>query len=75
MGRSDVVHEFSEIVTGSGIELVVDILHRECTEIDVIRMRIRSVDVAARLAEIRAPSFTEQALKLAPKTKHKNHKD
>ena len=70
------MHEFSEVKlidlpdgiagrTHATVERVADILERGATEIDVLTLYVKAFDVDARETELRAPSFTESARKLA----------
>lgn len=67
LGRSGVIHEFSEVIGDGEVERVVDVIDHECNEIDILKMRVKALDVGAIHAEIRAPSFTEKARALAEK--------
>ncbi|MDJ0268984.1 MAG: CBS domain-containing protein [Aigarchaeota archaeon] len=67
LGRSGVIHEFSEVIGDGEVERVVDVIDHECNEIDILKIRVKALDVGAIHAEIRAPSFTEKARTLAEK--------
>ncbi len=67
VGKSGVIHQFIEVELshGGGIGKVVDALDTACDVIDVFRFRLKAIDIGARKTVLKAPSFTEEAKKLA----------
>ncbi|MDV3243955.1 MAG: hypothetical protein LYZ66_02120 [Nitrososphaerales archaeon] len=76
VGRSGVTHEFSEVQLlglpdGASnpehqvIERVADTYDREVGEVDVVAFYAKVLDVSPKSASVAAPSFTDEAAKLA----------
>ena len=64
-GASGILHQFTRASrTPRRIE-VADVCRAEASEMDVMRLYIKALDVAASSAELVAPSYTPTALKLA----------
>lgn len=64
-GSSGVLHSFAEVSRGSRGTKVVEKCGAEACETDVMRLRIKALDVGARSAELVAPSYTPLAVELA----------
>ncbi|MDJ0269428.1 MAG: hypothetical protein NXY59_02560 [Aigarchaeota archaeon] len=65
VGRSGIVHEFTEIVSVGNDMRVIDQLEYEADENDILRLYLKMLDVGIREAELKVPGITEQASKLA----------
>ncbi len=64
-GRSGVLHVFSEVVRNPGAEKVVEAFGREVTEVEIVGLYAKMIDVGVRRAEVVAPSWTGRARDLA----------
>lgn len=70
-GSSGVLHTFAEVSKGPRGTRVVENCCAEACEIDVMKLRVKALDVGARSAELVAPSYTSMALELAKEYKIK----
>ena len=64
-GNSGVLHRFAEVSKGPAGTRVVESCSAEACETDVMRLRIKALDVGASSAELVAPSYTPMAVELA----------
>lgn len=64
-GDSGVLHSFARVSKGPGGSRVVDSCGAGARDIDVIKLRMKALDIGAVSAEIIAPSYTPMALELA----------
>jgi hypothetical protein len=64
-GSSGVLHSFAEVSRSKGETRVMESCIAEACETDVMRLRIKALDVGASSAELVAPSYTPLAVQLA----------
>jgi hypothetical protein len=64
-GSSGVLHSFADVSRGKGETRVMESCIAEACETDVMRLRIKALDVGASSAELVAPSYTPLAVQLA----------
>ena len=64
-GDSGVLHSFARLSRVPGGTRVVDSCGAGACDIDIIKLRMKALDVGAVSAEIIAPSYTPMALELA----------
>ncbi len=64
-GDSGVLHTFARVSRGPGGTRVVDSCGAGACDVDVIKLRMKALDVGAVSAEIIAPSYTPMARELA----------
>jgi len=65
VGRSGVTHSFTETSVGPNGRRVVESFGRQLTELDIIGVYAKVIDVEACLVELEAPSCTPEARELA----------
>ncbi len=65
VGKSGIVHEFTEIIRVGEDAKVIDQLEYEADVNDILRLYLKMLDVGIKEAELKVPGITEQASKLA----------
>ncbi len=55
-GQSGVLHTFSRVVRGPGLQKVVETFGREVTEVDIVGLYAKMIDVGVRCADVVGPS-------------------
>jgi len=64
-GQSGILHVFSEVVRNPGVQKVVEAFGREVTEVEIVGLYAKMIDVGVGQAEVVAPSWTNRARDLA----------